>query len=626
MVAVSAVVALGSASASAEVQLISRAPGGAYGNGESLLPSISADGGRVAFQSKAKNLGPATGQFATDNVFVWDGATSSVLLGGKANAPGPPDDSTLGPSLTADGRQVAFTSSATNILSMVDTSLGGTFRSVIDAGGLTYLVGRKYGTSLPPASGSYGAAISGDGTWATVLSGDPNEMLGLTSLPSGFGLFRTPICCHQGVVTNQLINHIPGGLNGNLTDDGISSPRHVALSADGRRIVFQSTADDLVPGSVAPYNVYAWDAGTNAVELVSRASGAGGAPGDRNSINPAVSADGRYVSFESAATNIEPAVTKLYDDPDQPVVQETYVRDLDTQTTTLVSRKDGADGAPADSPGSAIDAFGSTSISGDGRYVAFSSLATNLTSEDCSHAYADVFVRDRLANTTKLISRASHREDFCANDTGAEGDSDTPSISADGTKVAFISSATNIGPLNNAAKVRQAYLADTGATNAPPVTPVAAPAVPPVPAPAPAPAASPKDTKPPKLTGLKLTPSVFAAQSAKGAASRKRARPHRGSTISFTASEGATVRFDVFTRPAAAKRAAGKKQPKKRKPRRLGSLKRRATSGRNRVPFTGAVGGRTLKPGRYTLKATATDAAGNVSRVATATFQIVSRR
>ena len=615
-----AALTVGGVSASADVQLISRAPGGAYGNGESVLPSISADGGRVAFQSKAKNLGPATGQFATENVFVWDGATSSVLLGGQTNTPGaPPDDSTLGPSISADGRQVAFTSGATNVLPTVDTSPVGTFRTFVDPGGLTYLVGRKWATGLPPAGGSHGAVISGDGTFAAVQSGDPNEMLGLTTLPSGFGLFRTPICCHQGFVTNQLVNHIPGGLNGNLTDDGSASPRHVALSADGRRIVFQSIADDLVPGSVAPYNVYAWDAGSNTVELVSRASGTNGAPGDRNSINPAVSADGRYVSFESAATNIEPAVTKLYDDPNQPVVQETYVRDLDAQTTTLVSRRDGADGAPANAPGSAIDAFLSTSISGDGRYVAFSSPATNLTSEDCTHAYADVFVRDRLANTTKLISRASHRAGFCTNDTGAEGDSDTPSISADGRKVAFISWATNIGPLDNVAKVRQVYLADTGATNASPVTPAAAP-----PAPAPAPAAVPKDTAPPRLTGLKLTPSVFAADSAKGAAAaRKRRRPHRGSTIAFTVSEGATVRLVVLTRPAAAAADAARTKPKKRKPRRLGSLTRPAKSGRNRVPFSGMIGGRALPPGGYTLTATATDAAGNVSRATAATFQIV---
>ena len=622
VVAVSAAAALSSASASADVQLISRAPGGAYGNGESVLPSISADGSRVAFQSKAKNLGPATGQFATDNVFVWDGATSSVLLGGQTNTPGaPPDDSTLGPSISADGRQVAFTSGATNVLPTVDTSPVGTFRTFIDPGGSTYLVGRKWATGEPPAGGSSGAAISGDGSWAAVQSGDPNEMLGLTTLPSGYGLFRTPICCHQGAATNQLINHLPGGLNANLTDNSGSPARHVALSADGRRIVFQSIATDLVPGSVAKYNVYAWDAGTNSVELVSRASGASGAPGDGYSINPAVSADGRYVSFESVATNIEPAVTKLYDDPDQPVVLETYVRDLDTQTTTLVSRRDGTDGAPANSPGSALDTFLSTSISGDGRYVAFSSPATNLTSEDCAHAYADVFVRDRLASTTKLISRASHRSDFCANDTGAEGDSDTPSISADGTKVAFISWATNIGPLNNAAKVRQAYLADTGATNAPPVTPVAAPA-----APAPGPTAAPKDTTPPKLTGLKLTPSVFAAESAKGAAAKKRTRPHRGSTISFTASEGAAVRFDVLTRPAAVAKGAAKTKPRRRKPRKVGSLKRPATSGRNRVPFSGTLGGRALKPGSYTLTATATDVAGNVSRIATATFQIVAGR
>ncbi len=615
--------ALGAGAAGADVQLISRAPGGAYGDGESIAPSISADGGRVAFQSKAKNLGPSTGQFAADNVFVWDGATSSVLLGARTNTPGaPPDDSTIGPSISADGRQVAFSSGATNILPLVPTPGGGTFRSFFDAGGDTSLVGRGATPPDPPPSGTFNAAISGDGSWATVQSGTPDEMLGPLNLPSGFGIYRTPICCHFGAQTNELVNHIPGGLNANITDDAGSAPRHVALSADGRRIVFQSVADNLVPGSVAAYNVYAWSAGTNTVQLVSRASGAAGAPGDGNSINPAVSADGRFVSFESAATNIEPAVTKLYDDPNQAILQETYVRDLDTQTTTLVSRQDGADGTPANATGSAIDQFLSTSISGDGRYVAFSSPATNLTSEDCTHPYADVFVRDRLANTTRLISRASHRANFCNNSTGAEGDSEAPSLSADGMKVAFVSWATNIGPLDNTPKTREVYLADTGATAAPPITPVNTP-----PAPGPAPATAPKDVKPPTLGGLKLDPSVFAVSGAQGASTAARTRKkkaHRGATIRFTTSEAATVRFDVLTRPAAsAASAKTKKKRKKAKPRKLGSLKRVATSGANRVAFSGTIGGKALAPGRYTLTATATDAAGNASRVVTATFQIV---
>ena len=87
------------------------------------------------------------------------------------------------------------------------------------------------------------------------------------------------------------------------------------------------------------------------------------------------------------------------------------------------------------------------------------------------------------------------------------------------------------------------------------------------------------------------------------------------------------MRFDVLTRPAGGARGAAKtKKPKRRKPRKVGSLKRPATSGRNRVAFSGMLGGRALKPGGYTLTATATDAAGNVSRVATATFQIVAGR
>jgi Tol biopolymer transport system component len=163
------------------------------------------------------------------------------------------------------------------------------------------------------------------------------------------------------------------------------------------------------------------------VALVSR--GATGTPPADGDSGPgvALSASGRYVAFESKATNLSDAA--------QPGVTNIYLRDTKTGTTTLVSRMDGAGGAGADGDSAA------PSVSPAGRYVAFESVADNLSADD-DNSVRNVFVRDTLANTTLLVSRAS-------DGTAANGDSSHPSISANGAFVAFASAAANISPDNN---------------------------------------------------------------------------------------------------------------------------------------------------------------------------------
>jgi len=160
--------------------------------------------------------------------------------------------------------------------------------------------------------------------------------------------------------------------------------------------------------------------------LVSQAGGAGrtgGTGGDANSTEPSISADGRYVAFTSRAKNLSPAAKSG--------LRQVYVRDLVAKTTTLVSRAPGAGGAVAD------QSANEPSISADGRYVAFRSGAENLSAEDA--VGSDIFVRDLLANTTELVSRASG-----AAGAGADEYSTEPSISADGRHVAFFSQAGNL--------------------------------------------------------------------------------------------------------------------------------------------------------------------------------------
>jgi Tol biopolymer transport system component len=203
-----------------------------------------------------------------------------------------------------------------------------------------------------------------------------------------------------------------------------------SISADGRYVAFRSGATNLNPEAPTSGNVFVRDLATDTTILVSRASAPGNAPADDYSSAPSISADGRHVAFESSATNLS---SEDVDTSSEPV--DVFVRDLDTETTELVSRADGATGAAA-----SADSF-RPSISGDGRYVAFSSRSELAPEDvDAQDFPEDVFVRDRVAGTTALVSRASGPAGKASDVESAEA-----AISADGTHVAFRSDAKLTG-------------------------------------------------------------------------------------------------------------------------------------------------------------------------------------
>ena len=170
-------------------------------------------------------------------------------------------------------------------------------------------------------------------------------------------------------------------------------------------------------------NIFVRDLQLQTTTLVSRQSVAdGGAGADDNANGPAISADGRHVAFHSFADNLS---------AEDNAIRDIFVRDLQAQTTTLVSRQSAGDGGAA-GDGNSV----SVAISDNGRVVAFTSGAGNLSAED--GAFTDLFVRDLDAATTTLANRAT-------GPAGAVGDASvfTPTLSADGRAVAFISSANN---------------------------------------------------------------------------------------------------------------------------------------------------------------------------------------
>jgi len=225
-----------------------------------------------------------------------------------------------------------------------------------------------------------------------------------------------------------------GGAEGNH-DSFIPS-----ISAIGRFVAFQSDASDLVPGDRnGSRDVFVRDRETGKTKRVSMASG--GAEANSDSYLPAISADGRFVAFESFARNLVGG--------DANRLEDIFVRDRRTGETELVSV--GSHGVQGS--GDSYDA----SISADGRFVAFESLAGNLVGGDANRAF-DVFVRDRSTGKTRRISVSSRGAQ-------ANAGSHLPVISPGGRFVAFESDASNLvgGDHNGASDI---FVRDrkTGAT------------------------------------------------------------------------------------------------------------------------------------------------------------------
>jgi Tol biopolymer transport system component len=210
---------------------------------------------------------------------------------------------------------------------------------------------------------------------------------------------------------------VSAGLNGGGGDGPSFSgtEKGLGVSAHGRYVVFSSYASDLVANDTnGQRDVFVRDTVTGRTTLAS--VGVGGVQGDGESRQGSISADGRYVAFNSFASNLLPGDTN--DSPD------VFLRDLRTGRTTLVS---------VGLRGQADLGSGEPEISADGRHVAFTSSATNLVAGD-TNSTQDVFVRDLDARRTERVSVTAE---------GLQLDvfSSAGAISADGRLVAFTSQA-----------------------------------------------------------------------------------------------------------------------------------------------------------------------------------------
>lgn len=340
--------------ASATAGNTSRASVGSAGtesNAASESPSISANGRYVAFQSQASNL-VANDTNNKDDIFVHDRVERKTTRISVSSRGVQGNGWSIRPKISPDGRYVVFESNASNL-------------------------------------------VPGDGN----LNWD---------------IF---IHDRQTGTTRRISTARHGG-----DSDGASLS--AAISLDGRVVVFASDATDLVPGDTnGKWDIFAHDIASGITSRVSVATG--GVQANGGSFLPGLSNEGRFVTFVSGATNLVPG--------DSNRKRDVFVHDRLTRITMRVS-VDSSGKQGNDDSGSTV--LHGPSISADGRFVAFASLASNLVTRDTNSTW-DVFVHDLFSRKTRRVSVTSYG--FQSNDWSLY-----PSLSADGQFVAFQSAASNL--------------------------------------------------------------------------------------------------------------------------------------------------------------------------------------
>ena len=313
-----------------------------------------------------------------------------------------------GVAVNTDGNSVVFYSDASNLVSGDTNHFRDVFVRDVGGGVTERISVGSGGTEANGASHAAGGApaISGDGQIVAFYSDATNLVDDDTNGQSDvFVRVRSS-------QTTERVSVATGGAQGN------GASIFPSLSADGRFVAFQSIASNLVADDTNnAADIFVRDRANGTTERVCDT-----VQGDRFSFSPAISADGNVVAFASAATNLVSGDTNGRLD--------IFVCDRGTGAIERVS----VNSAGVQGDGDSI----LPAISGDGRFVAFKSLSTNLVSND-RNGVVDVFVRDRVAGTTERIS-------VDANGNDANDFSFPPSISNDGRFVGFGSFATNLAP------------------------------------------------------------------------------------------------------------------------------------------------------------------------------------
>jgi pimeloyl-ACP methyl ester carboxylesterase len=373
---------------------------GLQANNISERPSISSDGRYIAFVSSASNLVPNDTNGWPD-VFVYDQETGITRRISDAPNGEQGNHWSNTPVISGNGRFVAFDSLATNLVTDDTNGRHDTFVHDLMTGQTARVSVSSNGTQANADSiGLAPTSISYDGRFVTFTSWASN-------LVESDNDNAIDIFVHDretGQTTEVSVSS--AGVQGNNWSD------RSAISGDGRFVAFDSIATNLVTDDTnGSSDVFVYDRQEKTTERVSISSS--GVQGNNDSVSPSISFDGRYITFLSNATNLVMDDTYSY--------SNIFVYDRQESTTELISTS--SNGVQGNYPSS------SPSITADGRYVAFLSADTN--------GLRDVFKHDRLANTTQrlFIFPSGQQSDMHL---------EQASISADGNYVTFTSASSNL--------------------------------------------------------------------------------------------------------------------------------------------------------------------------------------
>ena len=424
--------------------------------------SISADGMLVAFESRSTNLVQEGDNNGFADIFVHDRRTHQTIRVSVASdgseAENPCGFAIYGysecfgnssPSLSGDGRHVAFVSPAPNLVANDTNNSNDVFIHNLETHQTKRVSVRTAGVqgngeSQQPDLSSDGNIVAFTSTAGNLVDGDSNGV--------------------DDVFVHDLAKNETSRVSvSSKGKQGSAASRNPSVSADGRFVAFSSYADNLVAGDTNKVeDVFLHDRVLHQTMVVSQ--GLNGAVSNSTSSNPRISSDGRYVTFVSAASNLV--------EGDTPNSYDIYVYDRVKQTTERINH--GYDGSLANAWADLPD------ISANGRYVTYVSGATNLIHFDINRRN-DIFLYDRQQHRTTRVNLAydnSPAKQYCYieyTDYGdgniyknkiCKGDSDSPSIDAEGRRVAFASDAVNLIQGGDSNGVKDVFIRDRLLDNA----------------------------------------------------------------------------------------------------------------------------------------------------------------
>ncbi|HEX2620094.1 MAG TPA: hypothetical protein VHL11_08100 [Phototrophicaceae bacterium] len=405
-----------------------------YSYGSAAL-AISPDGRFIVFISSADNLVP--GFDVAQDIYVRDRLLGTTTLA-SSKADGTPSAYSFGPAaISDDGRYVVFSSNYSDLVPDNNDGIAHAFLKDMQTGEIK-LIDRNldgepalFGVNVNGYSSDY--YMSPDGRYITFLTVSPDmgEQSSGTQWPSWGRLMRYD----QLTNTYQLFTS---------EEDGViaGDVKTFEMSGDGRFLIYYSRS---TPPDTPPFTgMYVRDLNTEETSLIN--VNTQGELANSYTMDPDMSADGRYVVFASEATNL--TTQTLPDCFNQDYCPSVYLRDRDTDADGIYDEPDSVETrlvsvSSSGEPGN--DGSDTPSISADGRYIAFNSSATNLVTDD-TNEIPDVFVYDQVTGVTSRISIDANGRQSNTDWPASSPGTGSPLISSGGELVAFSSRADDLVP------------------------------------------------------------------------------------------------------------------------------------------------------------------------------------